>query len=154
MFIFVNMFIRLSQEKTHVESMSIHLHTTIPVKTHKILEELAKTYGTKSRVLEQALETFLRVEEVGSCEDCAVKAKMAELTSLRETLDLTSVGKKTLNGLLDVAIGDKSFEVFIEEQQIEAQNIVAVLKDSIGWKTPTSFTEFLLLVEEIKDLTR
>ena len=141
-------------EKYFVETMSVHLHTTIPRKTSKILEELAKTYGTKSRVIEQALETFLRVEKVGSCDDCAVKAKMVEQTSLRETLDLTSVGKKTLNGLLEVAIGDKSFEGFIEEQQIEARNVVAVLKDSIGWKTPTSFKEFLLLLEEIKDLTR
>ncbi len=134
--------------------MSIHLHTTIPAKTNKILEELAKTYGTKSRVLEQALETFLRVEEVGSCEDCAVKARVAEQTSLRETLDLTSVSKKTLNGLLEVAIGDKNFEDFIADQQVEARNVVAVLKDSIGWKTPASFKEFLLLLEETKDLTR
>jgi len=134
--------------------MSVHLHTTIPVKTSKILDELAKTYGTKSRVLEQALETFLRVEEVGSCDDCAVRAKMVEQTNLRETLDLTSVDKKTLNGLLEVAIGDKSFEDFIEGQQIAARNVVAVLRDSIGWKTPASFKEFLLLLEEIKDLTR
>jgi len=137
-----------------VEIMSVHLHTTIPVKTSKILDELAKTYGTKSRVLEQALETFLRVEEVGSCDDCAVRAKMVEQTNLRETLDLTSVDKKTLNGLLEVAIGDKSFEDFIEGQQIAARNVVAVLRDSIGWKTPASFKEFLLLLEEIKDLTR
>ena len=137
-----------------MEIMSVHLHTTIPVKTSKILDELAKTYGTKSRVLEQALETFLRVEEVGSCDDCAVRAKMVEQTNLRETLDLTSVDKKTLNGLLEVAIGDKSFEDFIEGQQIAARNVVAVLRDSIGWKTPASFKEFLLLLEEIKDLTR
>jgi hypothetical protein len=134
--------------------MSVHLHTTIPVKTSKILEELAKTYGTKSRVLEQALETFLRVEKVGSCDDCAVRAKMVEQTNLREVLDLTSVDKRTLNGLLGVAIGDESFEDFIEEQQTAAKNVVSVLKDSIGWKTPASFKEFLLLLEEIKDLTR
>ncbi len=134
--------------------MSIHLHTTIPTKTSKILEELTRTYGTKSRVLEKALETFLRVEEIGSCEECVVKAKMAEQTNLRETLDLTSVGKKTLNGLLEVALGDKSFEDFTESQQVEARNVVAVLKDSIGWKTPVSFKEFLLLLEETKELTR
>lgn len=134
--------------------MSIHLHTTIPRKTNKILVELAKTYGTKSRVLEQALETFLRVEEVGSCEDCAVRAKIAEQTNLREALNLTSVGKKTLDHLLEVALGDKNFEDFVKKQQIEARNIVAVLKDSVSWKTPTSFKEFLLLLEEIRDLTR
>jgi len=134
--------------------MSVHLHTTIPRKTNKILVELAKTYGTKSRVLEQALETFLRVEEVGSCEDCAVRAKIAEQTNLREALNLTSVGKKTLDHLLEVALGDKNFEDFVKKQQIEARNIVAVLKDSVGWKTPTSFKEFLLLLEEIRDLTR
>ena len=134
--------------------MSIHLHTTISAKTDKILEELAKTYGTKNRVLEQALETFLRVEKVGSCEDCGVKAKVVEQSNLREALDLISVSKKTLNGLLDVAIGDKSFEDFMEEQQVEARNVVAVLKDSIGWKTPASFKDFLLLIEETKDLTR
>ena len=134
--------------------MSVHLHTTIPRKTDKILVDLAKTYGTKSRVLEQALETFLRVEKIGSCDDCTVKAKMIEQTNLREALNLTSVGKKTLDGLLGVAIGDKNFEDFIEEQQIEAHNIVAVLKDSIAWKIPASFKEFLFLLEEIKDLTR
>lgn len=135
-------------------SMSIHLHTTISAKADKILDGLAKTYGTKSRVLEQALETFLRVEEVGSCDDCAVKTKVVEQSNLRETLDLTSVSKKTLNGLLEVAIGDRGFEDFIEEQQVEARNVVAVLKDSIGWKTPSSFKDFLLLLEEVKDLTR
>ncbi|MGB9135083.1 MAG: hypothetical protein WCC63_05825 [Candidatus Bathyarchaeia archaeon] len=134
--------------------MSIHLHTTISAKADKILDGLAKTYGTKSRVLEQALETFLRVEEVGSCDDCAVKTKVVEQSNLRETLDLTSVSKKTLNGLLEVAIGDRGFEDFIEEQQVEARNVVAVLKDSIGWKTPSSFKDFLLLLEEVKDLTR
>jgi hypothetical protein len=134
--------------------MSIHLHTTISAKADKILDELAKTYGTKSRVLEQALETFLRVEEVGSCDDCAVKTKVVEQSKLRETLDLTSVSKKTLNGLLEVAIGDKGFEDFLEEQRVEARNVVAVLKDSIGWKTPTSFKDFLLLIEEVKNLTR
>ena len=134
--------------------MSVHLHTTISSKTDKILGELAKTYGTKSRVLEQALETFLRVENVGSCDDCAVKAKALEQSNLRETLDLTSVSKKTLNGLLEVAMGDKNFEDFVEGQQVEARNVVAVLKDSIGWKTPASFKDFLLLIEEIKDLTR
>ncbi len=134
--------------------MSVHLHTTIPVKTSKIIEELAKTYGTKSRVLEQALETFLRVEEVGSCDDCAVKAKMVEQRNLSETLDLTSVDRKTLNGLFEVAIGNKSFEDFIEAQRIAAKNVVAVLKDSTGWKSPASFKEFLLLLEEIKELTR
>ncbi len=137
-----------------MKALSIHLHTTIPTKTSKILEELTRTYGTKSRVLEKALETFLRVEEIGSCEECVVKAKMAEQTNLRETLDLTSVGKKTLNGLLEVALGDKSFEDFTESQQTEARNVVAVLKDSIGWKTPVSFKEFLLLLEETKELTR
>ena len=132
----------------------MHLHTTIPRKTDKILVELSKTYGTKSRVLEQALETFLRVKEVGSCEDCAVKAKMVEQTNLREALNLISIGKKTLEGLLGVALGDKTFEDFIQEQQIEAHNIVEILKDSIGWKTPASFKELLLLLEEIRDLTR
>ena len=134
--------------------MSVHLHTTIPRKTDKILVELAKTYGTKSRVLEQALETFLRVEKVGSCDDCAIKEKLVEQKNLREALDLTSVGRKTLNGLLEVALGNRSFEDFIKTQQIEARSIVAVLSDSIGWKTPTSFKEFLLLLEEIRDLTR
>jgi hypothetical protein len=49
--------------------MSIHLHTTITKKANDILEELAKTYGTKSRALEKALETLLRVDKVGSCDD-------------------------------------------------------------------------------------
>ncbi len=135
-------------------TMSVHLHTTIPRKTDEILEKLAKTHGTKSRVLEQALETFLRVEEVGSCDECAVKAKILEQSNLRKTLDLASIGKRTADGLLDVALGDRSFEDFFEEQQDEARNFVAVLRDSTGWKTPTSFKEFLLLVEEIRDLTR
>ncbi len=154
MFTNVNIFIRYLPKTSIVDAMSVHLHTTIPTKTSKIIEELAKTYGTKSRVLEQALETFLRVEEVGSCDDCAVKAKMVEQRNLRETLNLTSVDKRTLNGLFEVAIGNKSFEDFIEEQEMAAKNVVAVLRDSTGWKSPTSFKEFLLLLEEIKELTR
>ncbi len=134
--------------------MSVHLHTTIPRKTDKILVELAKTHGTKSRVLEKALETFLRVEKIGSCDECTIKAKMTEQTNLKEALDLASMERKTLDGLLEVSLGDRSFDDFIRELQIESLNKVTVIKDSIGWRTPTSFKEFLLLLEEIKDVTR
>jgi hypothetical protein len=134
--------------------MPVHLHTTIPQKTDKILEELAKTHGTKSCVIEKALETFVRVEEIGSCDECSVKKKTTEQTNLRQALELASVERKTLDGLLAVALGDKSFEDYIKERQVETLNIVAVIKDSIEWKTPASYKEFLLLLEEIKDLTR
>jgi len=134
--------------------MSVHLHTTITRKTNDLLEELAKTYGTKSRVIEQAVETLLRVEKVGSCDDCAVKSKMTEQMQLRESLDLSSIGKKTLDGLLEVAIGNKTIEVFLKEQDAEAKNIVEVLQRSIAWKTPSNFKEFTLILEEIKNLTR
>ena len=80
--------------------MSVHFHTTITKKTDDVLEELAKTYGTKSRVLEKAIETLLRVEKVGSCDDCTVRARVAEQTNLREALDLTSIGRRTLDGLV------------------------------------------------------
>lgn len=97
--------------------MSTHIHTTITKKTDNTLEELAKTYGTKSRVIEKAVETLLRVDKVGSCEDCAVKTKMNEHVRLRESLDLASVERKTLNMLLEVAIGNKSIESFVNEQK-------------------------------------
>jgi len=134
--------------------MSVHLHTTIPRKTNAILEELAKTYGTKSRVLEQAVETLLRVEKVGSCDDCVVKAKMSEQMKLRGVLDLTSIGRKTLDNLLEVAVGDKTIENFIKEQKTEAKNTIEILKGSVTWKTPSNFKEFALILEEIKNLTR
>jgi hypothetical protein len=134
--------------------MSAHLHTTITKKTNGILDELAKTYGTKSRVIEQAVETLLRVEKVGSCDDCIVKTKMDEQTRLREYLDLTSISRKTLDSLLEVAIGNKTIEDFVKEQKIEAKNIIEILKGSIAWKTPLNFTEFTLILEEIKNLTR
>lgn len=134
--------------------MSVHLHTTISRKTNETLEELAKTYGTKSRVLEQALETLLRVDKVGSCDDCVIKAKMSEQTNLREALDLTSVGRKTLDSLLEVAVGDKTIEDFIKEQKEEAKNTIEILRGSVSWKTPSNFKEFLAILEEIKNITR
>jgi hypothetical protein len=134
--------------------MSIHIHTTITKKTNDTLEELTKTYGTKSRVLEQAIETLLRVDKVGSCDDCVIKAKMNEQTNLREALDLTSIGRKTLDSLLEVAVGDKTIEDFINDQKTEAKNITGILKGSIAWKTPSNFKEFTLILEEIRNLTR
>ena len=134
--------------------MSIHLHTTITKKTDNILEELAKTYGTKSRVIEQAVETLLRVDKVGSCDDCVIKAKMSEQMKLRESLDLTSIGRKTLDRLLEVAIGNKTIEAFIQEQKTEAKNIIEILKGSVAWKTPSNFKEFTFFLDEIKNLTR
>ncbi|MBX5327441.1 MAG: hypothetical protein ACQXXH_01095 [Candidatus Bathyarchaeia archaeon] len=134
--------------------MSVHLHTTISRKTNETLEELAKTYGTKSRVLEQALETLLRVDKVGSCDDCVIKAKMSEQMNLREALDLTSVGRKTLDSLLEVAVGDKTIEDFIKEQKDEARNIIEILRSSVSWKAPSNFKEFLAVLEEIKNITR
>ncbi|TET65828.1 hypothetical protein E3J49_00620 [Candidatus Bathyarchaeota archaeon] len=134
--------------------MSVHLHTTITKKTNEIIEELAKTYGAKNRVLEQAVETLLRVEKVGSCEDCVVKAKMNEQTKLREALDLTSFGRKTLDGLLEVAVGDKTMQDMIKEQKAESKNTIEILKGAIEWKPPSNFKEFTIILEEIRDLTR
>jgi len=134
--------------------MSIHLHTTITRKTDEMLEELAKTYGTKSHVLEQAIETLLRVEKVGSCEDCFVKAKMKEQTNLREALDLMSIDKRTIDSLLEVAIGDKTIKDFVAEQKVEAKDAVEILKGSVAWRKPSNFKEFMMVLEEIKNLTR
>ena len=134
--------------------MSIHLHTTVSKKTNEMLLELSKTYGTKNRVIEQALETMLRVEKVGSCEDCAVKTKMKEQINLREALDLVSIGKKTADGLLEVAIGDKTIKDFLKEQKEEAKNTIEILKGSVTWKKPSNFKEFMMVLGEIRDLTR
>ncbi len=134
--------------------MPVHLHTTIPRETDQIIEELAKTYGTKSRVIEKALETMLRVKKVGSCEDCSIKAQIEEQNKLRETLDLTSVRREILDELLKIAVGDQTFNGFLKIQRNEAQNVIELLKTSINWKTPTSFREFLTVVEKIRNLTR
>jgi hypothetical protein len=134
--------------------MSVHLHTTITKKTDDLIEELTKTYGTKNRVIEQAMETLLRVERVGSCEDCVVKAKMKEQINLREALDLMSIGRKTIDSLLEVAIGDKAIQEFIAEQKEEAKNTIEVLRGSVAWKKPSNFREFMIILEEMKDLTR
>jgi hypothetical protein len=134
--------------------MSVHLHTTITKKTDEMIEQLAKTYGTKSRVIEQAVETLLRVERVGSCEDCAIKAKMSEQTNIREALDLTSVGRKTIDSLLEVAVGNKTIQDFVAEQKAEAKNTIEILKGSVAWKKPSNFNEFMVVLEEIKNLTR
>jgi len=134
--------------------MSVHLHTTITRKTDEMLEELAKTYGTKSHVLEQAIETLLRVEKVGSCDDCAVRTKMKEQTNLREALDLMSIDKRTIDSLLEVAIGNKTMKDFVAGQKAEAKNTVEILKGSVAWRKPSSFKEFMIILEEIKNLTR
>jgi hypothetical protein len=134
--------------------MSIHLHTTITKKTDDLLEQLSKTYGTKNRVIEQALETLLRVERVGSCEDCAIKAKMNEQVNLRQALDLTSVGRKTIDTLLEVATGDKTIQEFVLEQKAEAKNTIEVLKGSVAWKKPSNFKEFMIILGELESLTR
>lgn len=134
--------------------MPIHLHTTVSKKTNEMLEELAKTYGTKNRVIEQAVETMLRVEKVGSCEDCALKAKMKEQVNLREALDLVSIGKKTADGLMEVAVGDKTINDFLRDQKEEARNTIEILKGSVTWKKPSNFREFMIILGEIRDLTR
>lgn len=137
-----------------VETVSIHLHTTLTKKTNEMLLELSKTYGSKNRVIEQALETMLRVEKVGSCEDCAIKAKMKEQINFREALDLISVGKKTADSLLEVAIGDKTMRDFLREQKEEAKNTIEILKGSVTWERPSNFKELMMLLGEIRDLTR
>jgi hypothetical protein len=134
--------------------MSVHLHTTITRKTDQVLEELAKTYGTKSHVIEKSIETLLRVEKVGSCDDCAVKTKAKEQVNLREALDLMSIDKHTIDSLLDVAIGNKTIREFVADQRAEAKNTVEILKGSVAWRKPSNFKEFMMILEEIKSLTR
>jgi hypothetical protein len=134
--------------------MSVHLHTTISRKTDQMLEELAKTYGTKSHVLEQAIETMLRVEKVGSCEDCSVREKAKEQSNLREALDLMSVDRNTIDSLLEVALGNKTVESLVAEQRGEGRSAVEILKGSVSWRKPANFKEFMMLLEEIRTLTR
>jgi hypothetical protein len=133
--------------------MSVHFHTTITKKANDILEELAKTYGTKSRALEKALETLLRVDKVGSCDDCAIKAKINEQSKLKEALDLASISRRNLDSLLEIAMGNKTIEDFIKGQKVEAKNTIEILKSSISWKVPSNFKEFLIVLEEIRNLT-
>lgn len=134
--------------------LSVHIHTTIPKKSGKILEQLAGAYGTKSRVLEMALETLLRVEKVGSCEDCETKAHIEEQTKLRETLDLVSVHRELLDELLKIALSDQTTDEFLHWQQNEAQNTIELIQSSIEWKSPTQFREFLAVTEQISETTR
>ena len=58
--------------------MPVHLHTTIPWKTNKILVELAKSHGTKSRALEKALETQKKLlqSKIKRLENTAIGKKM------------------------------------------------------------------------------
>jgi hypothetical protein len=134
--------------------LSVHIHTTIPKKSGEILTRLASTYGTKSRVLEKALETLLRVDKVGYCDDCALKAKMEEQTKLREALELTSIRKDLLDELLSIALSDQTLDEFIQWQRNEAQNTIELIRSSINWKVPTNFREFLTVIEQIGEITR
>ncbi len=134
--------------------MPVHLHTTISRKSNELLEELARTYGTKNRVIEKALETMLRVEKIGSCEDCAIKARVEEHSKLREALDLISVRREVVEKLLKVMIGDQTFDEFLEEQRNEAKDMIEILRNFTSWREPTSFRDFLAIIQEIRDLTR
>jgi hypothetical protein len=134
--------------------LSVHIHTTIPKKTGEILDQLAGTYGTKSRVLETAIETLLRVEKVGSCEDCEIKAHIEEQTKLRETLDLVSVHRELLDELLKIALADQTTDEFLQWQQNESQNTIELIRSSIEWKSPSQFREFLAVIEQISETTR
>jgi len=134
--------------------MSVHIHTTIPKKTGAILDELAGTYGTKSRVIETALETLLRVDKVGSCDDCQLKAQIEEEIKLRESLELASIRRDLLDELLKIALADKTFEEFIQWQQNEVQNTIELIQSTIHWKPPTQFREFLAVIDQISKTTR
>jgi hypothetical protein len=79
---------------------------------------------------------------------------MNEQVNLRQALDLTSIGRKTIDSLLEVAIGDKTIQDFITEQKIEAKNTVEVLKGSVAWRKPSDFKEFMMILEEMENLTR
>ncbi|MFX1318020.1 MAG: hypothetical protein ACFE9D_04150 [Promethearchaeota archaeon] len=134
--------------------MSVHIHTTIPKKTGAILDELAGTYGTKSRVIETALETLLRVDKVGSCDDCQLKAQIEEEIKLRESIELASIRRDLLDELLKVALADKTFEEFIQWQQNEVQNTIELIQNTIHWKPPTQFHEFLAVIDQISRTTK
>ncbi|MFX0167722.1 MAG: hypothetical protein ACFE89_08425 [Candidatus Hodarchaeota archaeon] len=134
--------------------MSVHIHTTIPKKSGEMLDQLAETYGTKSRVLEMALETLLRVDKVGSCEDCELKAQIEEQNKLRDALELASVRRDFLDELLKIALADQTIDEFIQWQVNEAQNSIELIKSIIQWKPPTQFREFLTVFEQISEITR
>ena len=134
--------------------MSVHIHTTIPKKSGKILNELASIHGTKSRVLELALETLLRVDKVGSCDDCVIKAQIEEQEKIREALELVSVRRDLLSELLKIALADQTPDDFIQWQLNEAQNSVELIRSTIDWKPPQQFQEFREIIERICEITR
>ncbi|MFX1475336.1 MAG: hypothetical protein ACFFCO_07665 [Promethearchaeota archaeon] len=134
--------------------MSVHLHTTISQKANELLEQLTKTYGTKNRVIEKALETMIRVEKVGSCDNCIIKAQAEEQNKLRDVLDLTSIRREILDELLKVALGDQTTADFLHGQRLEAQNIVELIRSSIHWKFPSNFSEFRIMIEQLGEMTR
>lgn len=135
-------------------SVSVHIHTTIPKKSGKILSQLAETYGTKSRVLVMALETLLRVEKVGSCDDCTVKAQSEEQIKFRDALDLASVRRDFLDEFLKIVLTDQTLDEFIQWQKNEVQNSIELIQSSIQWKVPTQFRDFLSVIDQISELTR
>jgi len=131
-----------------------HLHTTISPKSNEQFEELVKVYGTKSRVIEKAIETLLRVEKVGSCDDCPTKVRLREETDLKGSLDLVGIRRRTLEGLVKVALGEKTVSEIFEEQTKDAENIVEILRRSTGWRAPSNFKDFVVSLEQLMDLTR
>jgi hypothetical protein len=134
--------------------MSFHLHTTISQKANELLTELAKTYGTKNRVIEKALETMLRVEKVGSCDDCVIKAQAQEQNKLQDILDLSSIRREFLDELLKLSLGDQTADEFVEGQRLEAQTIIELIRSSIQWKIPRNFSDFRLMIEQLSNMTR
>jgi hypothetical protein len=65
-----------------------------------------------------------------------------------------SVDRHTIDGLLEVALGNKTVESLVAEQKGEGKNAVEILKGSVSWRKPANFKEFMMLLEEIRTLTR
>jgi hypothetical protein len=55
---------------------------------------------------------------------------------------------------MEVALGDKTIKDFLKDQKEEARNTIEILKGSVTWKKPSNFKEFMMILAEIRDLTR
>jgi len=128
----------------------VRLHTTISMDTERRLDVLSRKYGSRSKVVEMAVNALEHSEtESGSCEDCTAK----EDRMLRTVLNYVSMNESLLEAFFRVSLGEMEPSALVEEVRNLSRSDVFLYRQAAGEGGENDYETLLARIRSLEALT-